>query len=388
MKWTRKRGYLALIAALVVLVVVGIIAFQFSRRGQPYRPPRISFEGGSADLRQTVVIPTLDTPMPAGKNVVWCGSLQIAWNRLRDDLLHSPPSIAGAEAVVSRLNQARLTEQDLPEDSYLAAAGLVKDGIVKRIQGQMEERFQVDVSFDDMPGDTAAMAYSYLQAHVKFTIPFFENREAFFFKDPQGRETHVTSFGIRPEDEYAYGRLRHQVEVLYAYRDPDEEWTQEPAEFVVDLCRDSTPNQIVLACVPAKETLAATLKDVQQKISGFPPNAFERHIGPNDVLLVPNMNWEIDHRFAELEGPDKPFLNQGYEGYYFDTVRQTIRFRLDRSGAELRSQVKQFVTPEPTYLLFGRPFLLYIKQRGAEHPFFVMWVDNAELLSRPKGAGS
>jgi hypothetical protein len=31
-------------------------------------------------------------------------------------------------------------------------------------------------------------------------------------------------------------------------------------------------------------------------------------------------------------------------------------------------------------LLFYRPFFLYMKKRGAKHPFFVMWVDNAELL--------
>ena len=28
------------------------------------------------------------------------------------------------------------------------------------------------------------------------------------------------------------------------------------------------------------------------------------------------------------------------------------------------------------------PFLIAMKRRGATHPFFVMWVDNAELLSK------
>ncbi len=31
---------------------------------------------------------------------------------------------------------------------------------------------------------------------------------------------------------------------------------------------------------------------------------------------------------------------------------------------------------------FNRPFLLYIKKRGADYPFFVMWMDNAELLQK------
>lgn len=29
---------------------------------------------------------------------------------------------------------------------------------------------------------------------------------------------------------------------------------------------------------------------------------------------------------------------------------------------------------------FDRPFLIYVKKRGAPHPHFVMWVENAELL--------
>ena len=31
---------------------------------------------------------------------------------------------------------------------------------------------------------------------------------------------------------------------------------------------------------------------------------------------------------------------------------------------------------------FDRPFLVMLRKRGTEHPFFVMWVDNAELLQR------
>ena len=36
---------------------------------------------------------------------------------------------------------------------------------------------------------------------------------------------------------------------------------------------------------------------------------------------------------------------------------------------------------EPRYLYFDRPFLIYVKRRQPNvQPFFVMWVDNAELL--------
>jgi len=60
---------------------------------------------------------------------------------------------------------------------------------------------------------------------------------------------------------------------------------------------------------------------------------------------------------------------------------QTIRFRLDRSGAELASEARMPCAPAATHYVCDRPFLIVMKKRGAERPFFVMWVDNAELLS-------
>jgi hypothetical protein len=61
-------------------------------------------------------------------------------------------------------------------------------------------------------------------------------------------------------------------------------------------------------------------------------------------------------------------------------LAQTIQFRLDRGGAELASESKVEVKPGASLFHFDRPFLLIMKKRGGKRPFFVMWVDNAELL--------
>ena len=80
---------------------------------------------------------------------------------------------------------------------------------------------------------------------------------------------------------------------------------------------------------------------------------------------------------------DKRFLNAGFEGYYIAKAMQTIRFKLDRSGAELASEAQMPCKPMATHFVCDRPFLIFVKKRGAERPFFVMWVDNAELLCKP-----
>jgi hypothetical protein len=139
----------------------------------------------------------------------------------------------------------------------------------------------------------------------------------------------------------------------------------------------------VLARIDRKPTLGETLADVQQKIAGTRPyDDVGSHLHPRDTLLVPNLAWKVSHRFTELEGKDKEFLNPSLQGLYLDTAMQTIQFRLDRSGAELASESKVLSKPAAGYFDFNRPFLVCMKKRDGQHPFFVAWVENAELLEK------
>lgn len=98
---------------------------------------------------------------------------------------------------------SQFAEADLPPESYMATAGFAKDGVVDKVKSEMKQRFQKDVEIDPLePNDF--LAYAYLEANAAFTIPFFDNRQAFHFQDSSGKETNVASFGIEKEHEYAY----------------------------------------------------------------------------------------------------------------------------------------------------------------------------------------
>jgi len=377
------------IATMVgILLVVGCCIIPWSghiqrvlypRSAGIYAPPPVAFDGDSKGLRQTVIIPTLDTPIPEGKNVIWCATFQMAWDRLKKDVVGEPVQVANAEKVADRLNKTVVTDDDLPKGSFYAAAGLTKDGIADKIRREMQERFQKEPSgLDDK--DAVILAYAYLRASVPFTLPFFDNVQEFQFTDGQGQKTSVSSFGLRVKDQSKYHDLRNQVDIIYLHR--EKEWDQ-PNEFALDLCRDSNPNQIILACIPKKETLSATLTYLEKKVAEGKPKEHERRLGTNSTLLVPNLNWNISHHFAELEGAGKQLLNAKFKGLWIDTALQTIDFRLDRSGVELQSESKLVVKAADPQFRFDRPFLIIVKKRGAERPFFVMWVDNAELLCKP-----
>jgi hypothetical protein len=177
--------------------------------------------------------------------------------------------------------------------------------------------------------------------------------------------------------------MREQVEILHVLEDfqandPD----LRMKEFAIDLCRHSEPCQVVAALVEPKSSLAQTLDYVRDRIADSrQAESYERTslLDDVDVLMVPEMFWEIDHRFDELIGkivanadPAMPIIE----------ARQAIKFRLDRHGAMLESEAMLAVAAIPRDFIFNRPFLVYMKKRDREQPFFVMWVDNAELLNK------
>jgi hypothetical protein len=371
--------------AAVAVAAVGLALWYFTKVrtfNEPNNSPPMSFDGSSDRLEQTVILPTLDSPIPEGKSAIWCVSFQLAWNRLKDDVAKEPLQLTNAQPITDRLTRADHSEDDVGPDAVYAAAGLAKDGIVERIRAQMAAKFPnvPGPELDGPPG--GAVAYAYLAASAKYDYPFFENDETFLFTDSAGKQTAVGSFGIRRKDDYAYHRLRQQVQVLYCPREAIMSGKEIP-EFILDPCKTSQPYQIVLARVDRKPTLADTLTDVERRIAAQPASdRFMSELHPRDTLLVPNIAWRVSHRFKELEGKDKQFLNPALRGLYLDTALQAIQFRLDRSGAELASESKVFVKPGASFFHLNRPFLVYMKKRGGKRPFFVMWVENAELLEK------
>lgn len=335
-------------------------------------PPR-SFEGSSDQLTKSVVVPTLDTPVPDGKSAIWCGAMQVAWNRLRSDVTRVPVRIENAEPDSDRLNRAEFSEKDLDPKTFYAAAGHYKDGIVQRIQQDMAARFpRVRLpQFDE--SEDGGVAFAYLEAALRFSADYFDNPDKFQFTDSAGKSTAVRSFGIRENEKHLAGKHRSQVGVLF----------RQGGEFALDLCRDSNPHQIVVAKLAWKGTLQATLADLEERAAKEQVGS----LGVEATLLVPNLNYRVEHRFRELEGPDKRFLNPGLRDWYLISVAQVVQFKLDRSGAELASMVDtRFYANgndhDPNKYHFDRPFLIYMKKRDAKRPFFVMWVANAELLCK------
>lgn len=334
-------------------------------------PAELSFDGESTSLHESSFVATLERPIAEGKSAIWCAGLPMAWQEL-EKAYQKPVQVLCAEDVCRELTNTPRAE--LNPEHYFAAGGFVKDGIHDRIRANFAQRFP-NAKTPKLPSnlqDEQAIAFAFLEVALLYDYVFHHDEKPLNFREAGRRETPVHAFGLREKDKGVLaGHSREQVLVLF--RDKD--------EFAVDLSHNTKPYQIVLARMNRKSTLKDTLDQLDKRIAANSP----KHLSEQSVILVPTMNWRIDHRYRELEGP----LANGPIGWQVDEAFQSIQFKMDRKGAHVLFSGALSLTGNghevdlnPDYFLFDRPFLIVMKKRGAQMPFFVMWVDNAELLQR------
>jgi hypothetical protein len=271
----------------------------------------------------------------------------------------------------------------------------VKNGIIEQIQKEMKQRFPsepvpaFDSRYTTLPD--VMLAYAYLYVGIGFERPFYANPSAFEFLDSTGTRTNVTAFRAQTgSGGRSLDRVREQVEVLYY-----DGRATDAVEFAVDLSKETRPYQVVLACVPRGGTLGQAAKALQGKIAGYkndPDYAPLSKLRSVDTLIVPDVAYKLTHHFDELLG--KHLGNQRWGDCFFCEALQKIDFTLSRTGVVLKSEARLAVAAgiarevaKPRHFHFNRPFLICVQKREPNAtPFFLMWVDNAELM-KPYGSG-
>lgn len=96
-------------------------------------------------FQHTSVEASLETPLKSGRNVIYCGTFQLAWDALRDELAINEVRLDGEPPLVTLLNSQRFSKGALSSNDYLAMAGRID-------QGDLEEdrrRAQCPISHRD-----------------------------------------------------------------------------------------------------------------------------------------------------------------------------------------------------------------------------------------------
>jgi hypothetical protein len=323
----------------------------------------------SANLKQTAISPTMYGEIKNGRNTVFCATFQLAWNSLRNDLLKEDVKVKPGSSIAELLNRIAPEKQDLSENEYVAKAGLIRDGIVERINQDLKIKFP-DQSEQIKPaglGPDDIVAYGFLFKNLKFKNKFetIDNP----LKFGMDKTVPVNAFGIIG---LRSGKVTKQVSIHNYVSDND---------FIIKIKPESDEDEIVLARIIPSRNLEETCNNIQTRIK---KGKVER-IDDDDALMVPKIKFNIKHTLADLQ--NRKIINKGFENYRISKASQVIMLKLDEKGAVLKSRVSMYAAAaaprkQPKHLIFDKPFFVYLNKQGSERPYFAMWVGNAELLEK------
>ena len=250
----------------------------------------------------------------------------------------------------------------LDDESYLARAGLVSQGILEEIRREVRQRFpRSEFTVPDADAQSI-VAYAFLEKSLPFAEKFDRLGESIRFAHAGGT-AQIAAFGFRGDLKEAAprtNRLLGQVSVLSFANSND---------FVVQLKPKASGDSIVLAKVPPEPTLEATIKAIKRRIDAG--GEHDSYVGSNEIVAIPLISLGVLRRYAELE--DRTVENSPWreENYYVKHADQEIRFRLDETGAAVSSLARNEYAksaptsrPEPRAFVFDRPFLLWLQHKA------------------------
>lgn len=355
------------ILAVFLFLCFSLLLVSENVSAQGIEPEQIA----SVKLKQIIITPHMEENISFGKNVLYCSTFQIAWNMLQNDIIKEDILLDGDPLMVRLLNKQLSTKSDISEECYVAMADKLTESFLQRINNALKEKFgdqaSPEVKEHIIPELPQIFSYAYMHKSLQFTKKF-ESFERLIFRSNEV-ETKVKAFGIeRYSYEEKHREMGKQVSVIdYTYED----------DFIISLKSKSANDEIILAKVEPKETLLSTILAVSKRIKQSTPSSLRE----DDILQIPKFDFNLKHSFSELE--EKYFKNKRWEEWYISKAIQWIRFKLSEKGAILKSEARIVMIPmngEPRKLIFNKPFLIYLRQKDGEYPYFAMWLDNAELL--------
>jgi hypothetical protein len=317
-------------------------------------------------LKGTIVTPHMEQKIVPGKNVLWCSTFQLAWNELCD-LGGSSIKLKPDSPMADILSKRGASKADIDDASYVAIAGFAEDGAVEKIWQELKTKFNGQESPDllnRLAPKSGFIACGYLFKQLPFEWAFdrFSDKLAF-----QGKK--VECFGIEqylPETELREARSGKQISI-FDFRNKD--------DFIIELKTLQDKDHLILAKVTPQQTLDKTVRIVMNRMVNGKLAEFK---SPSD-MFVPVLDFDILRNYAELKHTIQS-SNKRLNGQPIEIALQSIRFRLDETGAVLKSESMIAACICQTNLIFDKPFLVLLQRDGAKNPYFALWVANTELL--------
>ena len=281
-------------------------------------------------------------------NNLWIGTLDLAWKDLEKKLGKDSIEIEDEELpMVKELNDSNFSKEMLDQNDYkINVEKTVTNGY--KIEATLNKELNFLETFDNFSKD------------YKYT---FSNGE-----EP------VKYFGINnasPE------KMNKNIEVLFYNQKSTE--NQLSDDFAIKL-KTQEGDEIILYRTNENKSFNEYYNDIKSKTSKYSGN---KSFKEKDELLIPYVRVNGRVAYNDLYGK---FI-KGTNGLYFTDVIQNVNFSLNEKGCNLNSKATMVteyigISDDTKYCFFKDKFVIFMKEKDSENPYFALKVDNDDILEK------
>jgi hypothetical protein len=298
-------------------------------------------------------------------NYVWGGAMNLAWTELAENIIKEDIKLNTKDKValemVSNLNDAPFSKNDLDEESYYIKSGYGQK-TVEEINRESKKKFP-SKSFGDLEMDlspTDIISYAYFLKEVKY--------ETQFGKDD------VLFNGQKVKGFIADNKAQRENVKIIKYENDD--------KFIIKLQLKDRSDELILAKGYDMKNPQTVVEEIKKNNKKYLPT-----IGESDRFKAPKLH--LDHRRDYLELIGKYLANKGFESYFIAQMFENIKFNMDEKGARVEDEAviamkeSAVMKPEkPKNFILDKPYWVVMKIVDSENPFFILGVNNTELMER------
>lgn len=363
-----------IIVSIIILIILGVFTYSQITKKTEIEEPNKPISSSKTSLSSTdgiTTVLTLDDEIT--DNTIWCGTFQLIWNDLKNDLAKQNIVFNPQLKVVENLNKETFTTKELSEESYYKKIGTpslkLKEEIEKAIKDKFNETSDILDDFDWENRDPLDyFLYVMLKKDFQFEKAFEELENGKF-----GNYDDVKYFGIKNDET---GELRQQVDVLY-YKSKD--------NFAIKL-RTKQEDEVILCKNPEGKTFGEIYNNILEKAEvkvynmsnnqdNYETVKFYGELKEGETLKVPNIKLKEKNEIKEIENKKFQFLDGNI--YSIEKALQTIEFELDRTGGKIKSEAGMMVKNESVALMdeirefsIDDTFAIFLIEKGKDKPYF------------------
>ena len=291
-------------------------------------------------------------------NAAWCGTFNLIWNDLKNDLAKQDIKFAQNSDIVDNLNKGTFTTNELSESSYYKTYGTPTLELKAEIEKAIKQKFnETSDILDDFNWGTHNerdyFLYSMLKKEFEYPKVFDKLDKGTFDK-----YNNVRFFGItrKTKDE-----VRKQLDVLY-YNSED--------DFALKI-KTKSDDEIIVSVGNKEDNFLDIYNSIITESENYKDGKGFRN---DDLFKMPYITFDLKEEITEVE--NKPFYFSNGDEYIIQKALQTIQFELDEKGGKIKSEAgimmkaTSAMPQEPRRFNVDQPFTIFLMEHDKELPYF------------------